>query len=78
MKQTNEFEDVTIVAFLDLCGHKITPFKNPKGRIAFKVEGDITGDIKAFYTNKEVRIMDYVSTFKLYRNQIFTMKNMDR
>lgn len=74
MKQLNEFEDVTIVAFLALKGHNITPLKTSSGRIAFEVEGDIAADVDAFHTNQAVGIMDYVRMLKSLRSTIFTMK----
>lgn len=74
MKQQNEIEDATIVAFLALRGHRITPLKNSNGRIIFEVEGNIAPDIEAFYANHSVGIMDYVRMLKSLRSSIFTMK----
>ena len=72
----NEFEDATIVAFLALGGHIVTPIRNPNGRIIFEVEGDIARDVEAFYTNQPVGIADYVRTLKSIKSQIFTLKGM--
>ena len=74
----DKFEDATIVAFFALQGHKITPLRNPDGRIVFEVEGDIARSVEAFYTNQPVRIMDYVRTLKTVKSQIFTLKAMRR
>lgn len=74
----NEFEDATVVAFLALRGHTITPLRNPNGRIIFEVEGDIARDVEAFYTNQPVGIMEYVRTLKGIKSQIFTLKSMRR
>jgi hypothetical protein len=76
MNMFNEFEDATIVAFLALQGHKITPLRNPAGRIVFEVKGDITRSVEAFYANQKVGIMDYVRTLKMTKSQIFTLKAM--
>lgn len=72
----SEFEDATIVAFFVLRGHTVVPMRNPNGRIIFEVEGDIARDVEAFYTNQPVGIMDYVSTLKGIKSQIFTLKSM--
>lgn len=78
MKQISEFSDATIVAYLVLRGHKITPQKDQSGRIVFEVEGDIAKDVEAFYNNEPVGIMDYVRILKFIRGQIFNMKAMGR
>ena len=72
----NEFEDATVVAFLALRGHIVTPIRNPNGRIIFEVEGDIARDVEAFYTNQPVGIMEYVRILKGIKSQIFTLKAM--
>ena len=74
----NQFEDATIVAFLALRGHIVTPIRNLNGRIIFEVEGDIARDIDAFYTNQPVGIMEYVGILKGIKSQIFTLKSMKR
>lgn len=76
MKQTHEFEDATIVAFLACQGHQITPLRNSNGRVVFEVDGDISKDIEAFYANQLVGVADYVRTFKALRSSIFTLKAM--
>ncbi len=78
MEQITEFSDATIVAYLALQGHKITPLKDQTGRIVFEVEGDIAQDVEAFYCNQKVGVMDYVRMLKSIRGQIFTMKAMGR
>jgi hypothetical protein len=75
-KELNEFEDVTIAAFLAIHGHVVTPLRNPNGRIIFEVEGNIAPNIEAFYANQSVGIMDYVRMLKSLRSSIFTMKTM--
>ncbi len=66
----NEFEDVTIAAFLALRGHIVTPLKYPDGRRVFEIQGDIARDVEAFYTNQPVGIMDYISSSKWIQDQI--------
>ncbi len=78
MDKRTEFEDATIVAYLALRGHTITPLRNQSGRIIFEIEGDIAADIEAFYQNHTVGIMDYVRILKSIRGQIFTMKAIRR
>lgn len=71
-----EFEDSTVVAFLALRGHTVTPFKKPNGRVMFEVEGDIARDVDAFYRNEKVGILDFIRIFKSIRGSIFTLKTV--
>lgn len=75
-RPVNEFEDATVVAFLALRGHTVTPFKNPNGRVMFEVEGDIVRDVDAFYQNEKVGILDFIRIFKSIRGSIFTLKTV--
>jgi len=75
-RPVNEFEDATVVAFLALRGHAVTPFKKPNGRVMFEVEGDIARDVDAFYQNEKVGILDFIRIFKSIRGSIFTLKTV--
>jgi len=74
----NDFEDATVVAFLALRGHIVTPLRSQSGRIIFQVEGDISRDVEDFYLNQPVGVMDYVRTLKGIKSQIFTLKTLRR
>ena len=76
-------EDTSLVAFLQLQGHKVIPLlskeptpEEPQVRISFEVEGDITKSTEAYYNNTLVGISDYVKCLKAVRSSMFNMKKI--
>ena len=72
----NEFEDATIVSFLALRGHAVTPIRKPNGRVIFEVQGDLARDVEAFYQNEKVGVIDYIRILKMVRSSIFNLRAM--
>jgi hypothetical protein len=77
-------EDTSLVAFLMLRGHKVTPLRSkeptveePQVRIAFEVHGDIAEDTDDYYDNVFVGISDYVKCLKSVRSSMFNMKRIE-
>jgi hypothetical protein len=69
------FEDASIVAFLSLKNFKITPQKDPNGKVVFLVEGEnIDSALAELYNNVPVGVLDFIKTFKALRSSIFALK----
>lgn len=69
-----DLEDATIVAFLSLKNHKITPHKRIDGRMFFRVEGDISSSLQSLYCNEKIGVLDFIKSFKSTKSCIFSLK----
>jgi hypothetical protein len=74
MRKVTEIEDATLVTWLHLRGHEFTPFKRADNRVVFKVEGDVSESLKAYFNNAHVGVLDYVKAYKAIRSSIFVLK----
>lgn len=76
-------EDWSIVAFLSLpeiqmkYHIEITPFKQSRGRVAFRIRGDVESAIVEIYANKQVGISDYMKALRNVRHTIFTLRTLN-
>ncbi len=72
--KTTELEDTTLVAFLSLKNHNITPYQKSDGRVIFTVEGNIASDIQDYYANSKIKVLDCVKYLQTIRSSIFALK----
>ena len=73
--EKHTFEDASIVAFLSLRNFKITPHKEPNGKVVFFVEGEnVDSALADLYDNAQIGVLDFIKTFKALRSSIFSLK----
>lgn len=72
------FDDVYLVAYLALKGHKVVPTINRSiNRVSFEVYGDVESTLSSYYSNDQVGISEYLRMLKQYRSTFFSMKSRD-
>jgi len=64
-----------IAAFLSLSGVKLTPIRQPDGRVAFRIDSNPASAFADFAANKTVPIIDYVQRLQAVKSIIFTLKD---
>lgn len=78
---TTNLEDVMLVAFLVLQGHKIKPWRDTDdpNHISFDVVGDqasIEADMQKYYDNERVGVADFVRCLKETKSQMYNLKKL--
>ena len=73
--------DLFLVAYLDMCGHKIEPFISSDGpfenMISFNVYGEVKDDMDDYRDPKHyISLVDFLRSYKDVRNQMWNMKEL--
>ena len=74
-------EDISLVAFLLLKGHKIKPWRDTSDsdHVSFDIEGEANGielDMHKYYSNEQVGIQDYIKCLKEVKSQMYNLKKV--
>jgi hypothetical protein len=73
-RETREFTDSLLTAFLDLRGFTVRPKLNNK-TVSFVISGDHLDEaIQEFYSNPRIPILNFCSSYKKVRSMIFNMR----
>lgn len=78
MKNIQHIEDASLATFLSLRGLKITPQRQPSGRIFFFVDAPqetIRKTIEELYEDPPIGALSFIQKLKSLRCAIFALKN---
>lgn len=68
-------DDSIIAGLLLAKGHQVIPDKDSKGRVVYRVSGDVSRTMSEIYANSEIGLMDVLRSIKTARSMIFEMRN---
>ena len=79
--QAIHLTDLFLVAYLEMCGHRIEPFISSDGpfenMISFNVYGEVKDDMDDYHDPKHYSsLVDFLRSYKSVRNQMWNMKEL--
>ena len=79
--QAVHLTDLFLVAYLEMCGHRIEPFISTDGpfenMISFNVYGEVKEDMDDYHDPKHYSsLVDFLRSYKSVRNQMWNMKEV--
>ena len=79
--QAVHLTDLFLVAYLEMCGHRIEPFISTDGpfenMISFNVYGEVNKDIELYHNDEhKVSLVKFLKSYKSVRNQMWNMKEV--